>query len=207
MGHYWPPEGWRAQTPCLCNLPTVENLLDYLEALTIRSVLQTKEALTSCLRCGQASCSWKCRLHRGPLLHQNCPWTKGQLSQKLSMLSVWLRQGGIWHCCKMVCGMRQSDQELTSAFSRRNQVSDQDFVGFDFAGEHTPLILTLKPKVTIALWRFTQVRLTLVAQSIAFASNARPRDGLSHEPPYSNPLLNNVNRTCLTSNLNKRRWL
>ena len=36
----------------------------------------------------------------------------------------------------LVCGMRQSDQELTSRIlAEANQVSDQDFVGFDFAGD------------------------------------------------------------------------
>ena len=36
----------------------------------------------------------------------------------------------------LVCGMRQSDQELTShILAEANQVRDQDFVGFDFAGD------------------------------------------------------------------------
>ena len=36
----------------------------------------------------------------------------------------------------LVCGMRQSDQEVTSRIlAEANQVSDQDFVGFDFAGD------------------------------------------------------------------------
>ena len=38
----------------------------------------------------------------------------------------------------LVCGMRQSDQEVTSRIlAEANQVSDQDFVGFDFAGMST----------------------------------------------------------------------
>ena len=36
----------------------------------------------------------------------------------------------------LVCGMRQSDQEVTSRIlAEANQVSDQDFCRFDFAGD------------------------------------------------------------------------
>lgn len=36
----------------------------------------------------------------------------------------------------LVCGMRQSDPKLTSRIlAEANQVRDQDFVGFDFAGD------------------------------------------------------------------------
>ena len=36
----------------------------------------------------------------------------------------------------LVCGMRQSDQELTARIlDEANEVGDSDFVGFDFAGD------------------------------------------------------------------------
>lgn len=36
----------------------------------------------------------------------------------------------------LVCGMRQSDQELTARIlDEANEVENSDFVGFDFAGD------------------------------------------------------------------------
>ena len=118
-----------------------ENLLDYLEAFDyIRPLLQTKEALTLAAYdvAKQAAL-------------ENVLYIEVRFAPELSMdqeLSVpetidavceGLRQAqdefGIT-AKALVCGMRQSDQKLTSSIlAEANQVTDQDFVGFDFAGD------------------------------------------------------------------------
>ena len=118
-----------------------ENLLDYLEAFDyIRPLLQTREALTLAAYdvAKQAAL-------------ENVLYIEVRFAPELSMdqeLSVpetidavceGLRQAqdefGIT-AKALVCGMRQSDQKLTSSIlAEANQVTDQDFVGFDFAGD------------------------------------------------------------------------
>ena len=118
-----------------------ENLLDYLEAFDyIRPLLQTKEALTLAAYdvAKQAAL-------------ENVLYIQVRFAPELSMdqeLSVpetidavceGLRQAQdeFGSTAKaLVCGMRQSEQKLTSRIlAEANQVTDQDFVGFDFAGD------------------------------------------------------------------------
>ena len=132
--------------------------------------------------------------------------------------AVWRRtapsQGGIWHCCKaLVCGMRQSDQELTSRIlAEANQVSDQDFVGFDFAGdEHN---YSRRYSTFNRASQSYHRPMTLhagechcphfVAQSIAFGIKRNGHvTALSHEPALLQSFIDNgsTGELCLTSNL------
>ena len=82
----------------------------------------------------------------------------------------------------LVCGMRQSDQEVTSRIlAEANQVRDQEFVGFDFAGdEHNYSPEDIRPLIEQVKSYHRPMTLHagechcphFVAQSIAFASNA-----------------------------------
>ena len=196
-----------------------ENLLDYLEAFDyIRPLLQTKEALTLAAYdvAKQAAL-------------ENVLYIEVRFAPELSMdqeLSVpetidavceGLRQAqdefGIT-AKALVCGMRQSDQKLTSSIlAEANQVTDQDFVGFDFAGDehHYP------PQAIEAL--IQQVKsynrpMTLhagechcpanVVQSMAYGIK---RNGhvtlLAYEPELLKEVVKNgvTGELCLTSNL------
>ena len=196
-----------------------ENLLDYLEAFDyIRPLLQTKEALTLAAYdvAKQAAL-------------ENVLYIEVRFAPELSMdqeLSVpetidavceGLRQAqdefGIT-AKALVCGMRQSDQKLTSSIlAEANQVTDQDFVGFDFAGDehHYP------PQAIEAL--IQQVKsynrpMTLhagechcpanVVQSMAYGIK---RNGhvtlLAYEPELLKEFVKNgvTGELCLTSNL------
>ena len=118
-----------------------ENLLDYLEAFDyIRPLLQTKEALTLAAYdvAKQAAL-------------ENVVYIEVRFAPELSMDQGLTVPETIDAVCEglrqaqdefdivakaLVCGMRQSDQELTShILAESNQVRDQDFVGFDFAGD------------------------------------------------------------------------
>jgi len=118
-----------------------ENLLDYLEAFDyIRPLLQTKEAL----RLAAYDVAKQAAL-------ENVVYIEVRFAPELSMDQGLTVPETIDAVCEglrqaqdefgivakaLVCGMRQSDQELTShILEEANQVSDQDFVGFDFAGD------------------------------------------------------------------------
>ena len=118
-----------------------ENLLDYLEAFDyIRPLLQTKEAL----RLAAYDVAKQAAL-------ENVVYIEVRFAPELSMDQGLTVPETIDAVCEglrqaqdefgivakaLVCGMRQSDQELTShILEEATQVSDQDFVGFDFAGD------------------------------------------------------------------------
>ena len=118
-----------------------DTLLDYLEAFDyIRPLLQTKEAL----RLAAYDVAKQAAL-------ENVVYIEVRFAPELSMDQGLTVPETIDAVCEglrqaqdefgivakaLVCGMRQSDQELTShILEEANQVSDQDFVGFDFAGD------------------------------------------------------------------------
>ncbi len=91
--------------------------------------------------------------------------------------------------------MRQSDLSILAS----QPVSDQDFVGFGFAGdEHNYSQKIFRPLIEASQSYHRPMTLHagechcphFVAQSIALASNAMYVTALSHEPDLLNPLLN-----------------
>ena len=114
----------------------------------------------------------------------------------------------------LVCGMRQSDQDLTSRIlAEANQVSDQDFVGFDFAGdEHNYSPEDIRPLIEQVKSYHRHMTLHagechcphFVAQSIAFGIKRNGHvTALSHEPALLQSFIENgvTGELCLTSNL------
>ena len=114
----------------------------------------------------------------------------------------------------LVCGMRQSDQEVTSRIlAEANQVSDQDFVGFDFAGdEHNYSPEDIRPLIEQVKSYHRPMTLHagechcphFVAQSIAFGIKRNGHvTALSHEPDLLQSFIENgvTGELCLTSNL------
>ena len=110
--------------------------------------------------------------------------------------------------------MRQSDQELTSRIlAEANQVSDQDFVGFDFAGdEHNYSPEDIRPLIEQVKSYHRPMTLHagechcphFVAQSIAFSIKRNGHvTALSHEPALLQSFIDNgvTGELCLTSNL------
>ena len=105
---------------------TCESLLDYLEAFDyIRPLLQTKEALTIAAYdvVKQAAL-------------ENVIYIEVRFATELSMGLRQAQEEFGMVAKALVCGMRQSDQELTARIlDEANEVGDSDFVGFDFAGD------------------------------------------------------------------------
>ena len=196
-----------------------ENLLDYLEAFDyIRPLLQTKEALTLAAYdvAKQAALEnvFYIEVRFAPELSMDQGLT---VPETIDAVCEGLRKAqdefGIT-AKALVCGMRQSDQELTSRIlAEANEVTDQDFVGFDFAGDehHYP------PQAIDAL--IQQVNsynrpMTLhagechcpanVVQSMAYGIK---RNGhvtlLANEPALLQSFIDNgvTGELCLTSNL------
>ena len=118
-----------------------ENLLDYLEAFDyIRPLLQTKEALTLAAYDVAEQAALENVLYIEVRFAPELSMDQGlTVPETIDAVCEGLRQAqdefGIT-AKALVCGMRQSDQELTSRIlAEANQVTDQDFVGFDFAGD------------------------------------------------------------------------
>ena len=118
-----------------------ENLLDYLEAFDyIRPLLQTKEALTLAAYDVAKQAALENVVYIEVRFAPELSMDQGlTVPETIDAVCEGLRQAqdefGIV-AKALVCGMRQSDQELTShILEEANQVSDQDFVGFDFAGD------------------------------------------------------------------------
>ena len=118
-----------------------ENLLDYLEAFDyIRPLLQTKEALTLAAYDVAKQAALENVLYIEVRFAPELSMDQGlTVPETIDAVCEGLRQAqdefGIV-AKALVCGMRQSDQELTSRIlAEANQVTDQDFVGFDFAGD------------------------------------------------------------------------
>ena len=118
-----------------------ENLLDYLEAFDyIRPLLQTKEALTLAAYDVAKQAALENVLYIEVRFAPELSMDQGlTVPETIDAVCEGLRQAqdefGIT-AKALVCGMRQSDQELTSSIlAEANQVTDQDFVGFDFAGD------------------------------------------------------------------------
>ena len=196
-----------------------ENLLDYLEAFDyIRPLLQTKEALTLAAYDVAKQAALENVLYIKVRFAPELSMDQGlTVPETIDAVCEGLRQAkeefGIV-AKALVCGMRQSDQELTSRIlAEANQVSDQDFVGFDFAGDehHYP------PQTIDAL--IQQVKnynrpMTLhagechcpanVTQSMAYGIK---RNGhvtlLAYEPDLLKEFVKNgvTGELCLTSNL------
>ena len=110
--------------------------------------------------------------------------------------------------------MRQSDQDLTSRIlAEANQVSDQDFVGFDFAGdEHNYSPEDIRPLIEQVKSYHRPMTLHagechcphFVAQSIAFGIKRNGHvTALSHEPALLQSFIEHgvTGELCLTSNL------
>ena len=118
-----------------------ENLLDYLEAFDyIRPLLQTKEALTLAAYDVAKQAALENVLYIEVRFAPELSMDQGlTVPEIIDAVCDGLRQAqdefGIV-AKALVCGMRQSNQELTSRIlAEANQVRDQDFVGFDFAGD------------------------------------------------------------------------
>ena len=118
-----------------------ENLLDYLEAFDyIRPLLQTKEALTLAAYDVAKQAALENVLYIEVRFAPELSMDQGlTVPEIIDAVCDGLRQAqdefGIT-AKALVCGMRQSDQKLTSRIlAEANQVTDQDFVGFDFAGD------------------------------------------------------------------------
>ena len=118
-----------------------ENLLDYLEAFDyIRPLLQTKEALTLTAYDVAKQAALENVVYIEVRFAPELSMDQGlTVPETIDAVCEGLRQAqdefGIV-AKALVCGMRQSDQELTSRIlAEANQVTDQDFVGFDFAGD------------------------------------------------------------------------
>lgn len=196
-----------------------ENLLDYLEAFDyIRPLLQTKEALTLAAYDVAKQAALENVLYIEVRFAPELSMDQGlTVLETIDAVCEGLRQAqdefGIV-AKALVCGMRQSDQELTSRIlAEANQVTDQDFVGFDFAGdEHN-----YPPQAIDAL--IQQVKnynrpMTLhagechcpanVTQSMAYGIK---RNGhvtlLAYEPELLKEFVKNevTGELCLTSNL------
>ena len=196
-----------------------ENLLDYLEAFDyIRPLLQTKEALTLAAYDVAKQAALENVLYIEVRFAPELSMDQGlTVPETIDAVCEGLRQAqdefGIV-AKALVCGMRQSDQELTSRIlAEANQVTDQDFVGFDFAGdEHN-----YPPQAIDAL--IQQVKnynrpMTLhagechcpanVTQSMAYGIK---RNGhvtlLAYEPELLKEFVKNevTGELCLTSNL------
>ena len=196
-----------------------ENLLDYLEAFDyIRPLLQTKEALTLAAYDVAKQAALENVLYIEVRFAPELSMDQGlTVPETIDAVCEGLRKAqdefGIV-AKALVCGMRQSDQELTSRIlAEANQVTDQDFVGFDFAGDehHYP------PQTIDAL--IQQVKnynrpMTLhagechcpanVTQSMAYGIK---RNGhvtlLAYEPDLLKEFVKNgvTGELCLTSNL------
>ena len=196
-----------------------ENLLDYLEAFDyIRPLLQTKEALTLAAYDVAKQAALENVVYIEVRFAPELSMDQGlTVPETIDAVCEGLRQAqdefGIV-AKVLVCGMRQSDQELTSRIlAEANQVRDQDFVGFDFAGDehHYP------PQAIVAL--IQQVKsynrpMTLhagechcpanVVQSMAYGIK---RNGhvtlLEDEPELLKEFVKNgvTGELCLTSNL------
>lgn len=196
-----------------------ENLLDYLEAFDyIRPLLQTKEALTLAAYDVAKQAALENVLYIEVRFAPELSMDQGlTVPETIDAVCEGLRQAqdefGIL-AKALICGMRQSDPELTSSIlAEANQVRDQDFVGFDFAGDehHYP------PQAIEAL--IHQVNsynrpMTLhagechcpanVAQSMAYGIK---RNGhvtlLAYEPELLKEFVKNgvTSELCLTSNL------
>ena len=196
-----------------------ENLLDYLEAFDyIRPLLQTREALTLAAYDVAKQAALENVLYIEVRFAPELSMDQGlTVPETIDAVCEGLRQAqdefGIT-AKALVCGMRQSDQKLTSRIlAEANQVTDQDFVGFDFAGDehHYP------PQAIEAL--IQQVNsynrpMTLhagechcpanVAQSKAYGIK---RNGhvtlLAYEPELLKEFVKNgvTGELCLTSNL------
>ena len=196
-----------------------ENLLDYLEAFDyIRPLLQTKEALTLASYDVAKQAALENVLYIEVRFAPELSMDQGlTVPETIDAVCEGLRKAqdefGIV-AKALVCGMRQSDQELTSRIlAEANQVTDQDFVGFDFAGDehHYP------PQTIDAL--IQQVKnynrpMTLhagechcpanVTQSMAYGIK---RNGhvtlLAYEPDLLKEFVKNgvTGELCLTSNL------
>ena len=196
-----------------------ENLLDYLEAFDyIRPLLQTKEALTLAAYDVAKQAALENVVYIEVRFAPELSMDQGlTVPETIDAVCEGLRQAqdefGIV-AKALVCGMRQSDQELTSRIlAEANQVTDQDFVGFDFAGdEHN-----YPPQAIDAL--IQQVKnynrpMTLhagechcpanVTQSMAYGIK---RNGhvtlLAYEPDLLKEFVKNgvTGELCLTSNL------
>ena len=196
-----------------------ENLLDYLEAFDyIRPLLQTKEALTLAAYDVAKQAALENVLYIEVRFAPELSMDQGlTVPETIDAVCEGLRQAqdefGIT-AKALVCGMRQSDPELTSRIlAEANQVTDQDFVGFDFAGdEHN-----YPPQAIDAL--IQQVKsyhrpMTLhagechcpanLAQSMAYEIK---RNGhvtlLAYEPELLKEFVKNgvTGELCLTSNL------
>jgi len=118
-----------------------ENLLDYLEAFDyIRPLLQTREALTLAAYDVAKQAALENVLYIEVRFAPELSMDQGlTVPETIDAVCEGLRQAqdefGIT-AKALVCSMRQSDQELTSSIlAEANQVTDQDFVGFDFAGD------------------------------------------------------------------------
>ena len=196
-----------------------ENLLDYLEAFDyIRPLLQTKEALTLAAYDVAKQAALENVLYIEVRFAPELSMDQGlTVPETIDAVCDGLRQAqeefGII-AKALVCGMRQSDPKLTSRIlAEANQVSDQDFVGFDFAGdEHNYSPEDIRPLIEQVKSYHRPMTLHAgechcpanVVQSIAYGIK---RNGhvtlLAYEPELLKEFVKNgvTGELCLTSNL------
>lgn len=198
---------------------TCESLLDYLEAFDyIRPLLQTKEALTLAAYDVAKQAALENVIYIEVRFAPELSMDKGlTVVETIQAVCQGLRQAqdefGIV-AKALVCGMRQSDQVLTSRIlDEANKVEDTDFVGFDFAGDEHHY----GPKAIESLIEQVQTYdrpmtfhagecgcPTFLAQSIAMGIK---RNGhatiLAQEPELLEEFVKNdvTGELCLTSNL------
>ena len=186
-----------------------ENLLAYLEAFDyVRPLLQTKEALTLAAYDVAKQAALENVLYIEVRFAPELSMDQGlTVPETIDAVCKGLRQAqdefGIV-AKALVCGMRQSDQKLTlRILEEANQVSDQDFVGFDFAGdEHNYSPEDYHRPMTLHAGECHCPH--FVAQSIAFGIKRNGHvTALSHEPALLQSFIDNgvTGELCLTSNL------
>ncbi len=104
----------------------------------------------------------------------------------------------------LVCGMRQSVKNSHS--SRNGPSSDQDFVGFDFAGnEHNYSPEDIRPLSASQSYQISPRRQLHAGGVIALSSAMTVT--ISHEPALLNRIDNGVTgELCLTNSADYRRY-
>ena len=196
---------------------TCESLLDYLEAFDyIRPLLQTKEALTIAAYDVAKQAALENVIYIEVRFAPELSMDKGlTVAETIDAVCQGLRQAqeefGIV-AKALVCGMRQSDQELTARIlDEANEVENSDFVGFDFAGdEHHYGPKAIKPLIDQSYNRPMTFHAgecgcpAFLAESIAMGIK---RNGhatiLAQEPKLLEEFVKNgvTGELCLTSNL------
>ena len=154
LAHIQVPEEDGALKALVTAPENCENLLDYLKTFDfVRPLLQTKEALTYAAYDVAKQAAEENVIYIEVRFAPELSLDQGlTVSETIEAVCQGLRQAqeefGIV-AKALVCGMRQSDQALTSwILDEADQVDDIDFVGYDFAGdEHHFAPEAIKPLI------------------------------------------------------------